>query len=161
MAVEKQGTSGAPMVAQLSHAGTLMRVAPEHLRMATSLETRTYDIQTESNLLNQRYLSGSRYVDLGAPPTATEERTTTHMQIDEPPPLDEDEGRQTRGRNATPRPRPSRPPRPQKEPDGERPPRQQSPQHTSSSSGSSSDSSSESEPEPQRTPPIRQNTPYH
>ena len=66
IAVEK-GTSGAPVVAWLSHAGTLIRAAPEHLRMATSLETRTYDILSESSLLNQRELSGSRYVDLGAP----------------------------------------------------------------------------------------------
>ena len=43
IAVEK-GSSGAPMVAWLSHAGTLIRAAPEHLRMATSLETRNYDM---------------------------------------------------------------------------------------------------------------------
>ena len=43
IAVEK-GSSGAPMVAWLSHAGTLIRAAPAHLLMATSLETRTYDI---------------------------------------------------------------------------------------------------------------------
>ena len=43
IAVEK-GEGDAPIVAWLSHAGTLIRAAPEHLRMATSLETRTYDI---------------------------------------------------------------------------------------------------------------------
>ena len=43
IAVEK-GQGGTPMIAWLSHAGTLIRAAPEHLRMATSLETRKYDI---------------------------------------------------------------------------------------------------------------------
>ena len=73
------------MIAWLSHAGTLIRAAPEHLRMATSLDTRTYDILSEANVLNPRDMIGSRYVDLGAVPTAAEERTATHMQIDEPP----------------------------------------------------------------------------
>ena len=76
------------MVAWLSHAGTLIRAAPEHLRMATSLETRTYDILQEASLLNHKNMVGSRYVDLGAIPTAAEERTATHMQVDEPPPMD-------------------------------------------------------------------------
>ena len=31
---------------------------------------------------------GSKYVDLGAIPTAVEYRTATHMQVDEPPPMD-------------------------------------------------------------------------
>ena len=43
IAVEK-GEGAAPIIAWLSHGGTLIRAAPEHLRMATSLETRTYDI---------------------------------------------------------------------------------------------------------------------
>merc|ERR1712079_468802 len=84
IAVEK-GQSGAPMVAWLSHVGTLIRVAPEHLRMATSLETRTYDILQEASLLNYNNLPGSKYVDLGDIPTAVEERTATRMQVDEPP----------------------------------------------------------------------------
>ena len=42
------------MVAWLSHGGTLIRAAPEHLRMATSLETRTYDILQEASLLNHK-----------------------------------------------------------------------------------------------------------
>ena len=88
IAVEK-GQGGAPMIAWLSHAGTLIRAAPEHLRMATSLETRTYDILSEANVLNPRDMTGSRYVDLGAIPTAVEERTATHMQVDEPPPMDD------------------------------------------------------------------------
>ena len=88
IAVEK-GRSGAPMIAWLSHAGTLVRAAPEHLRMATSLETRTYDILSEANVLNHKDMTGSRYVDLGALPTVAEERTATHMQVDEPPPMDD------------------------------------------------------------------------
>merc|ERR1711884_579442 len=87
IAVEK-GQSGAPMVAWLSHVGTLIRAAPEHLRMATSLETRTYDILQEASMLNQNNMTGSRYVALGAIPTAADERTATHMQVDEPPPMD-------------------------------------------------------------------------
>ena len=77
--------------------GTLIRAALEHLRMAISLETRTYDILSESNLLNKHDLKGPRYVDLGAPPTAAEQRTASHMQTDEPPPMDEDERRPRRG----------------------------------------------------------------
>ena len=73
------------MVAWLSHGGTLIRAAPEHLRMATSLETRTYDILQEASLLNHKNMAGSKYVDLGAPPSAAEERTATHMQVDDPP----------------------------------------------------------------------------
>ena len=73
------------MVAWLSHAGTLIRAAPEHLRTATTLETGTYDILSEASLLNQKDMTGSRYVDLGAIPTAAEERTATHMQVDGPP----------------------------------------------------------------------------
>ena len=79
------------MVAWFSHVGTLIRAAPEHLRMSTPLETRTYGILSESSLLNQRDVSGSRCVDLGAPPTAVEERTAAHMQVDEPPPVYEEE----------------------------------------------------------------------
>ena len=74
------------MVAWLSHAGTLIRAAPEHLRMATSLETRTYDMLSETGLLSSQNMAGSRYVDLGAIPTPVEERTATHMQFDDPPP---------------------------------------------------------------------------
>ena len=68
IAVEK-GQSGAPMVAWLSHAGTLIRAAPEHLRMATPLETRTFDVLADAGLLRPKDMAGSRYVDLGAIPT--------------------------------------------------------------------------------------------
>ena len=74
------------MVAWLSHAGTLIRAAPEHLRMATSLETRTYDMLSDAGLLSSNNMAGSRYVDLGAIPTPAEERIATHMQFDDPPP---------------------------------------------------------------------------
>ena len=57
IAVEK-GQSGAPMVAWLSHAGTLIRAAPEHLRMATPLETRTFDVFSDVGLLILRLLMG-------------------------------------------------------------------------------------------------------
>ena len=67
------------MVAWLSHAGTLIRAAPEHLRMATSLETRTYDILQEGSLLTQKDLPGSKYLDLGAVPTEAEQQTATHI----------------------------------------------------------------------------------
>ena len=55
--------------------------SPEHLRMATSLETRTYDILQEASLLNHKNMAGSKYVDLGAPPTAAEERTATTCKL--------------------------------------------------------------------------------
>ena len=76
------------MVAWLSHAGTLIRAAPAHLRMATSLETRTYDILADSGVINHNNMAGSRYIDLGEVPTAAEERSAQHMHIDEPPPRD-------------------------------------------------------------------------
>merc|ERR1712079_887440 len=159
IAVEK-GQSGAPMVVWLSHAGTLIRAAPEHLRMATSLETRTYDILQGASLLNPNNLSGSKYVDLGAIPTAAEERTATHMQVDEPPPMDVSEStpRQS-GTSSGPQRTDSRT-RAREEPDGERPPDRSTPEDSSdSSSDSSSTSSADEEPEPQQTPPTRQNTP--
>ena len=56
--VVEKGTSGAPMAVWLSHAGAFIRAAPEHLRMATSLETRAYDVLSDSILLNHRDLSG-------------------------------------------------------------------------------------------------------
>ena len=87
IAVEK-GQGQAPMVAWLSHAGTLIRAAPEHLRMATSLETRTYDILADSGVISHNNMAGSRYVDLGEVLTPAEERTAQHMHIDEPPPPD-------------------------------------------------------------------------
>ena len=74
------------MVAWLSHAGTLIRAAPEHLRMATPLETRTFDVLADAGLLKAKDMVGSRYVDLGAIPTPAEERQASHMQTDEPPP---------------------------------------------------------------------------
>ena len=76
------------MVAWLSRAGTLIRAAPEHLRMATSLETRTYDILADTGVISQHGVAGSRYVDLGAIPAVAEERNAHHMQLDEPPPPD-------------------------------------------------------------------------
>ena len=60
------------MVAWLSHAGTLIRAAPEHLKMATSLETRTYDILADTGVIRQNNMAGSRYLDLGAIPMAEE-----------------------------------------------------------------------------------------
>ena len=148
------------MVAWLSHDGTLIRAAPEHLRTATSLETRTYDILQEASLLNQKDLTGSRYVDLGAIPTAAEERTATHMQVDEPPPMDVSESSPQQPGTSSGAQRPDPRTRAREEPDGERPPDRSTPEDSSdSSSDSSSTSSSDEEPEPQRTPPTRQNTP--
>ena len=148
------------MVAWLSHAGTLIRAAPEHLRMATSLETRTYDILQEASLLNQKDMTGSRYVDLGAIPTAAEERTATHMQVDELPPMDVSESPPQQPGAASGSQRPDPRTRAREEPDGEQPPDRSTPEDSSdSSSDSSSTSSSDEEPEPQRTPPTRQNTP--
>ena len=59
IAVDK-GQGGTPMVAWLSHAGTLIRAAPEHLRMATTLETRTYDILADSGTITTKSMDGSR-----------------------------------------------------------------------------------------------------
>merc|ERR1712155_128115 len=126
--------------------------APEHLRMATSLETRTYDILQEASLLNQKDLTGSKYVDLGAVPTAAEERTATHMQVDEPPPMDVSESSTSRqpGTSLSAQ-RPDTRTRLREEPDGERPPNRSTPEDSSdSSSDSSTTSSSDEEPEPQR-----------
>ena len=50
--------------------------------MATPLETRTYDIVNDAGLFNHNSLTGSRYIGLGAIPTAAEERGAQHMQID-------------------------------------------------------------------------------
>merc|ERR1739836_192805 len=134
--------------------GTLIRAAPEHLRMATSLETRTYDILQEASLLNQKDLSGSEYVDLGAIPTAAEERTATHMQVDEPPPMDVSESPPRQPGTSSGPQRPDPRTRAREEPDGEGPPDRSTPEDSSdSSSDSSSTSSSDEEPEPQRTPP--------
>ena len=133
IAVEK-GQSGAPMVAWLSHAGTLIMAAPEHLRMATSLETRTYDILQEASLLNQKDLTGSRYVDLGAIPTAAEERTATHMQVDEPPPMDVSESSPQQPGASSSSQRPDPRTRAREEPDGERPPDRSTPEDSSDSS---------------------------
>ena len=83
-----KGQGQAPMVAWLSHAGTLIRAAPEHLRMATSLETRTYDILADSGVVSHNNMAGSRDVTLGEVPTPAEDRAAQHMQIDEPPPPD-------------------------------------------------------------------------
>ena len=143
------------MVAWLSHAGTLIRAAPEHLRMATSLETRTYGILADSGVINHNSMAGSRYIDLGEVPTAAEERSAQHMQIDEPPPPDGlSQARSSRPYTATAR-RP--PPTPhmarmvsREEPDAERAsvPRSRRPSSSSSSSASSSssdDSSSSSD----------------
>ena len=85
MIVVEKGQSGAPMVAWLSHAGTLIRVALEHLRMATPLESRTFDVLSDVGLLRSKDMKGSRYIDLGVVPTPAEERRASHMQTDEPP----------------------------------------------------------------------------
>ena len=74
------------MVAWLNHVGTLIRVALEHLRMATPLETMTFDVLSDAGLLKTKDMAGSRYVDLGTIPTPAEERHASHMQTDEPPP---------------------------------------------------------------------------
>ena len=121
------------MVAWLSHAGTLVRAAPEHLRMATSLESRTYDILQEANLLNHKDLSGSKYVDLGAIPTAAEERTATHMQVDEPPPMDVSGSTPRQPRTSSGPQRPDPKTRAREEPDGERPPDRSTPEDSSDS----------------------------
>ena len=57
IAVEN-GQSGAPMVAWLSHAGILIRAAPEHLRMATPLKSRTYDVLSDAGLLSKKDMAG-------------------------------------------------------------------------------------------------------
>ena len=146
----------APMIAWLSHAGTLIRAAPEHLRMATSLETRTYDLLSEASLLNQRD-PATTYVDLGAIPTEAEQRTAAHMQVDEPPPFPETGDYPPNRRRQREPGLPSGPstqrPRTREEPDGEQPPTGRPPSSSSSSSSDSSSESSESEPEPQRQQP--------
>ena len=48
------------MVAWLSHAGTLIRVALEHLRMATPLETRTFDVLADAGLMKSKDMAGLR-----------------------------------------------------------------------------------------------------
>merc|ERR1711884_622414 len=104
--------------------------------------------------------SGSKYVDLGAIPTAAEERTATHMQVDEPPPMDVSESTPRQPGTSSGPQRTNPRTRAREEPDGERPPDGSTPEDSSdSSSDSSSTSSSDEEPEPQRTPPTRQNTP--
>ena len=99
-------------------------------------------------------------MDLGAIPTAAEERTATHMQVDEPPPMDVPESA-SRQHGSTPAIQRTDPrTRAREEPDGEHPPDRLTPEDSSdSSSDSSSTSSSDEEPEPQQTPPTRQNTP--
>ena len=72
MIAVEQRQVGAPVVAWLRHAGALTRPAPEYLRMATSLGTRTYDILVDPGLRSHRNMAGSRYVDLGVIPTASE-----------------------------------------------------------------------------------------
>merc|ERR1712079_528014 len=115
----------------------------------------------EASLLNQKDLTGSRYVDLGAIPTAAEERTATHMQVDEPPPMDVSESPLQQPGTSSGARGPDTRTRAREEPDGERPPDRSTPEDSSdSSSDSSSTSSSDEEPEPQRTPPTRQNTPH-
>ena len=97
-------------------------------------------------------MAGSKYVDLGAPPTAAEERTATHMQVDEPPPMDTtSDARPPPDRDPGLVSGPANPRHPREEPDGERPARGTPDNASSDSSSSSSSSSSESEPAPQRT----------
>ena len=40
------------MVIWFSHAGTLIRAAPEHLRAATPLETQSYDVAADVGIIN-------------------------------------------------------------------------------------------------------------
>ena len=86
IAVEK-GEENKSVVAWLSHGGTLIRAAPEHLRMVTSLETRTFDLLADMGSTSST-LNGQKYIDLGEIPTTAEERGSLHMQFDEPPPDD-------------------------------------------------------------------------
>ena len=54
--------------------------------MATSLESRTYDMLSDSGLVSPQNMTGTRYVDLGAIPSPSGERNASHMQTDDPPP---------------------------------------------------------------------------
>ena len=85
IAVEKGEDGRQVTVAWLSHGGTLIRASPEHLRMATPLETRTHDVLAGIGFIHPDQMAGSRYVDLGAIPTVAEERSAQHFQFDEPP----------------------------------------------------------------------------
>ena len=143
------------MVAWLSHAGTLIRAPPEHLRMATPLETKTFDTLYEACLLKTKDMATSRYVDLGNTPTPAEERHASHMQTDEPPPEPSD----AQPSRLTPRvpgtlPSAQRPVRPVRSVD-----RTTDASSDSSSNSSSSSSSSESEPEPSQPHKQDTNTP--
>ena len=142
IAVER-GEGGAVQVAWLSHSGTLIRAAPEHLRMATPLETKSVDVLADLGI-NSDFI-GTRYVDLGEAPSPEEERVASHMQVDEPPP---DPGSSSSA-GAPPRAVLQPPPQipalqiPQREPEAEgTPERPTGPQSVRDSDTSSDDSSS-------------------
>ena len=87
-----QGDTHTFSVVWLSHAATLIRAAPEHLRTATPLETQIHDIvvqgapQAPSVVPQQaRARLGRHYVELGQPPT-DRERMDADEQIDDDPP---------------------------------------------------------------------------
>ena len=75
-----KGQGDAPIVAWLSHGGTLIRAAPEHLRMATPLETRSLDILADMGNVTAD-MPGQRYIDLGDTPTAAEERSAPDHRL--------------------------------------------------------------------------------
>ena len=61
----------------------LNRAAPGNLRMATSLESKSVDLLADLGMSSD--FIGTRYVDLGEIPSPEEERSVSHMQVDEPP----------------------------------------------------------------------------
>ena len=79
-------------VIRLSHAATLIRAAPEHLRAATPLETQVHDIMIHGDQQapsivprEARKAKGRHYMELGQPPT-DQERLDADEDIPEPPP---------------------------------------------------------------------------
>ena len=89
-----QGETQGSSVVWLSHAATLIRAAPEHLRAATPLETQVYDIIVQGSPqapsvvpkeAQQRL--GRHYMELGQPPTDKERLDADEeIRIDDPPP---------------------------------------------------------------------------
>ena len=63
----------APAIVWLSHAGTLIRAAPEHLRRATPVEVTINDVVHGDAANPSTKLSRGKYVDLGPPPSTTEQ----------------------------------------------------------------------------------------
>ena len=155
IAVER-GEGESVQVAWLSHSGTLIRAAPEHLRMATPLETRSVDAL--ENLGFSPDHIGSRYVDLGEAPTAAEQRQADYMQVDEPPPpepgMSSDSGARSSGQNA-PQVAHQPPPAPRQEPDAERTPEERDSGQRSEQGSDSSGDESMASSAPLATPPAQ------